>query len=196
MIGEVLTLLKNRLNSHLQTLAMPSQDGISEDKVAFPETDAKSDAVSFRTGAVTVLLYRVEQEAALRQADPFSRTHANGSTQRVQPDLALNLHVLFVARFKDYALGLHYLSQVIGFFQTNSTLDRRHAPGLPEAIGELAIDLVTLSVQQQNEIWGLLRTGYLPSVAYRVRTLTFRDERALPAGPPIIDLELRQQHLP
>ena len=56
---------------------------------------------------MTVLLYRIEQETALRQGDAFLRVSANG-TQKVQPDISLNLYVLFVAKFKDYGQGLHY----------------------------------------------------------------------------------------
>jgi len=191
MIGDVLTLLKNQLNSHFKSLSTGNSEGVGEDKVVFMDGDQKADSASFKTGAVTVFLYRIEHETALRQGDAYIRVSASGVSQKVQPDITLNLYVLFVARFKDYGQGLHYLSQVIKFFQSNKTFNRQNAPELGECIGELAVDLVTMTVQQQNELWGLLRTCYWPSVAYKVRTVTFKDEDALPSGEAVSDFVRR-----
>ncbi len=190
MIGDVLRLLKNQLNSHFKSFSTGSTEGVVEERVVLMDGDQKTDSATFKTGTITVLLYRIEQETALRQGDTYLRVSANGS-QKVQPDISLNLYVLFVAKFKDYEQGLHYLSQVIKFFQSNKTFNRQNAPELGDGIGELAVDFVTLTVQQQNELWGLLRTFYLPSVAYKVRTITFMDENALPPGEVVSDSDRR-----
>lgn len=187
MIGDVLALLKNQLNNHFKSLSTGTAESAGEDKVVFIDGDQKTDSASFKTGAVTILLYRIEQETALRQGDAYIRVSASGISQKVRPDISLNLHVLFVSRFKDYEQGLHYLSQVIKFFQSNKTFNRQNAPGLGDGIAELAVDLVTLTAQQQNDLWSLLRTCYLPSVAYKVRTVTFKDEDALPPGEAVSD---------
>jgi len=188
MIGDVLELLRNQLNSYFRSLSAAAADGAAEEKVIFLDGDQRTDSASFKTGAVTILLYRVEQEAALRQGDPYLRVSASGGSQRVQPDISLNLHVLFVAKFKDYEQGLHYLAQTIRFFQSHKIFNRQNTPELSEDIAELAVDLVTMTVQQQSELWGLLRTCYLPSVAYRIRTLTFKDEDASPSGEAVFGL--------
>ena len=187
MIGDVLIFLKNQLNNYFKSLSPGISVGAGEDKVVFMDGDIKADSVAFKTGAVTVILYRIEQETALRQGDPYIRVSANGVSQRIQPDIALNLYVLFVAKFKDYEQGLHYLSQIIRFFQSHKSFNRQNAPELTDGIGELAVDLVSMTVQQQNELWGLLRTCYWPSVAYKVRTVTFKDEDAWPTGEAISD---------
>lgn len=191
MIADALVFLRNRLNQHFKLSSNDLASGAGEDKVVFVDGDQKSDAVSFRTDAVTLLLYRIERETATRAGDPYVRVGTGGVVQRVKPDLGTNLHVLFVAKFKDYALGLQYLSQVIRFFQTNNVFDRQGAPELGGEIAELALDLVTMTVQQENELWGLLRTAYLPSVAYRVRTVVFLDENAQAAAAPTHILERR-----
>lgn len=149
--------------------------------------EQRADSASFKLGTLTLVLYRIEQETVLRQGDGYNRVTASGAAQRVQPDISLNLYLLVVARFKDYAQGLHYLSQVIRFFQSNRTFDRQSAPELSEGIAELAVDLVSLTVQQQNELWGLLRTCYWPSVAYRIRSITFKDEDAFPSAEGVSD---------
>lgn len=188
VIGDALTLLKNQLDSHLLALSPESAGAGTEAKVVFPDGDQKTDSASFKTGAITVLLYRIEQETALRQGDAYVRLSPQGVAQRVQPDISLNLYVLFVSKFKDYAQALQYLSQVVRFFQGNKVFNHQNTPGLDAGIAELALDFVSLTTQQENELWGLLRTGYLPSVAYKVRTLTFQDQDAAPPGAPVGEL--------
>lgn len=191
MIADALVFLRNRLNQHFTAFSDDLATGASEDKVVFLDGEQKTDALNFRLDSVTLLLYRIERETAARQANPFVRIGSGGVVQNVKPDVDLNLHVLFVAKFKDYSLGLHYLSQVIRFFQSNNIFDRQSAPELGDALAELAVDLVSFSVQQENELWGLFRTAYLPSVAYRVRTIVFADDAALPAAEPTLVLERR-----
>lgn len=186
MIGGVLTLLKDRLNRYLSMA-----DGVAamEDKVVFMDDEQKNDAAAFKLNTITLLLYRVEQESAMRQGDPYTRVSPNGMAQKAQPDMHLNLYVLFVAKFKDYGLGLQRLSQVVRYFQSHPVFNLQNTPEMPPDIGELAVDFVTLSVQQQNELWGLLRTCYLPSVVYKVRGLRFRDEEVALPGPAVAGLE-------
>lgn len=181
MIGDVLTLLNTRLNQYLSSLS-GATEGAGEDKVVFSDVDQRGDSVAFKTGAITTLLYRIEQEPAIRQGDPYIRVADDGTSQKVRPDISLNLYVLFVAKFKDYSQGLNYLSQVIRFFQSHKVFNSESTPGLAPGIVEIAVDLVNMTAQQQNELWGQLRTCYLPSVAYKVRTLTFQDENAPPLG--------------
>jgi len=191
MIGDVLALLKSQLNSHLNSFSASSGEAAGEDLVVFMDGDQKTDSISFKTGAVTVLLYRIEQENSLRQGDPYVRVLPNGTVQKVQPDICLNLYVLFVARFKDYGRGLRYLSQAIRFFQSHKVFNRQNAPELGEGIVELAVDFVTLTTQQQNELWGLLRTSYWPSITYKVRIIAFHDEDGLPPAEAISSLDRR-----
>lgn len=190
MIADALVFLRNRLNQHFSA-ASGDLAGAGEDRVVFVDGEQKSDALSLRTDAVTVLLYRIEKEAAVRQGDPYVRAMAGGGSQKVRPDVGMNLHVLFIAKFKDYGLGLQYLSQVIRYFQTNNVFDRQAAPDLGAEIAELALDLVTMTVTQQNELWSLFRTAYLPSVAYRLRTVVFLDDAAAPPGAPATIVDRR-----
>ena len=180
MIGDVLVLLKNRLNSHFRPMVAGTSDQIWEDKAVFVDGDLKSDQIPFKLDAVTILLYNIEQEKELRQSDPYARVSADGASRKSKPDIALNLYVLFVVRFKDYGQGLHYLSLIIRYFQAYNRLDHSNAPELGDAIDHLVVELLSLTASQQNELWGFLRTGYLPSVAYKVKTVIFIAVDALP----------------
>ena len=180
MIGDVLVFLKNRLNSHLRSLSGGNLNDAGEDKVVFIDGDQKPDSVSFKLGAVSVFLFNIEQENLLRQGDPYVRVTPEGASKRIQPDINLNLCVLFIAKFKDYEQSLHYLSLIIKYFQTNKCLDHQNSPELGKDIDHLIIELIGLSVSQQHELWGLLRSSYLPSIAYKVKAVRFRDEGDLP----------------
>jgi len=183
MISETLLFLKNQLNAHLKAKAgVVSLDPIA-DKVVL--IDGDRDVITFQSEAVSALLINIEEERALRNADPYTRTVAD-SSQKIYPDIRLNLYVLFVARFKQYDEGLSYLSSVIGYFQNHRVLDRQNAPALDDRIEKLLVELVTLPFPAQSEIWKALRISYHPSVLYKVKMLVFRDEDAT-SGAEITD---------
>ena len=174
-------LLRNTLNAHL-TLAAPGQDASAEDAVVFLDGD-KTDPISFKIGAVTMLLINVEQEPILRAANPYQRMGSDGTPYRSRPDIRLNLRVLFVARFKQYEQALARLSQVLSFFQSNPVLDALSAPSLPATIPQLTMELVTQPLNEQNDLWNALRATFQPSLLYRVRMLVFEDQQVEVIGP-------------
>jgi Pvc16 N-terminal domain len=182
VIDRALLFLKSQLNDHLSLPALGQPPVASEDNVVFLDGD-KSDPVSFKLGAVTALLINVEQESILRPANPYLRIGADGSAYQTRPDIRLNLCVLFVARFKQYEQSLGQLSRVISYFQAHPVLDPQTAPMLPAGIGRLTMELMTLPLAEQNDLWNALRTAYQPSVLYRVRMLVFEDQQATPIGP-------------
>lgn len=194
MIDHILVLLKRRLNVYLNAKAGWQPDESREDAVVFIDGE-KLDPVSFKLEAVSVLLINLEEENTLRAADPYSRLSVNGSRQKVQPEIRLNLYVLFVARFKQYEKGLSYLSLIIRFFQNHRLLNHHNTPELSERIEQLSIELVTLPFAEQNEIWNALRTAYHPSVLYKVKMVVFADEEAADAGA-IAERNLSIEQLP
>jgi hypothetical protein len=176
MIDDAIIFLRNELNRSLRRL---SGTGASEDKVEFVSGD-QMDPISFKSEAVSVLLINVEEENTLRGPDLYAGVDANGVRQKVRPEIRLNLLLLFVAEFKEYAHSLSYLSAVIRYFQIDGVFNRQNAPELSERIDKLTVELVTLPFSEQSLIWGVLRTTYRPSVLYRVKTIVFKDKGGLP----------------
>ncbi len=184
MIGDVLCLLRDRLNAHLGASLPDAGPDSAEQRVQLIDGE-KSDPVEFRLNAITVLLVNIEQDASQRSADPYLRTPGEPSLRKLQPEIRLNLYVLFVARFKVYEQGLNQLSQVIRFLMAHRALDPSNTPGLSPQIEKLVLGLVTLPLSEQNEIWSALRINYHPSVLFRVRMVVFRD--AVGTAVPQID---------
>lgn len=174
MLNDVLVLLKNHLNTQLSTSADAVDTTSREEIVVFLDGE-KTEPVTFKLGAVTALLINVEEENTLRSPDPYVGIAPGGGKLKVNPEIRMNLFVLFVARYKQYELGLSYLSDIIRYFQNHRVFDHSTAPELSEDIEKLVLELVTLPFAEQNEIWNALRTTYLPSVLYKVKMVVFRD---------------------
>ncbi len=188
MLYEVLVFLRNHLNAHLRTLSGGRPDETREDAVVFIDGE-KMDPVTFKLGAVSVLLINMQEETTLRAPDLYSRVAANGDRQAVQPEIRLNLYVLFVAHFKQYEDALRYLSLIIQHFQNHRVFTPRSAPELDDDIEQLIVELNTLSFAEQNEVWNALRTTYHPSVLYKVKMVVFRDGDAITA-PTIAEKQI------
>ena len=177
MLSEVLVFLKDHLNQHLNARTDWTSGESQEDKVVFIDGE-KMDPILFKLGAVSVLLINVEEENTLRAPDPYAGVSSAGGLLKVNPEIRMNLYVLFVARFRQYELGLSYLSDIIQHFQSHRTFDHRSAPDLSDRIQKLILELVTLPFSEQNELWNALRTTYHPSVLYKVKMVVFRDKEA------------------
>lgn len=186
MIDAVLVLLRDQLNDHLHAQSAAGNGDSVEDIVVLIDGE-KLDPITFKSGAVSMLIVNVEEDSTIRAADPYRRVLANGATVSIAPEIRLNLSVLFVAKYKRYEQGFARLSSIIQYFQNHRVLDHTNAPGLSPTIEKLAIELVTLPFSGQNEIWGTLRTAYHPSVLYRVRLVTVAEPDPL-QGPEIVEV--------
>jgi hypothetical protein len=175
MISQALVLLKDLLNTYLSS--GPNSETSAEDQVVFL-SGQKMDPLTFTVGKISVLLINIEEENTLRQPDPYLRIAPNGAHQKVNPEIRLNLFVLFVANYNDYEDSLRVLSQIIRYFQNHRVIDHQNSSGLPQDIEKLIIGLVTLPFAEQNEVWSSLRVTYHPSVLYKVRMVVFKDDEA------------------
>lgn len=175
MLNETLVFLKNSLNAHLSSGGKP--DDPQEDQVIFPVGQA-ADSIGFKLGATTLILLNLEQENVLRAPDLYQRTLSDGTVQKVQPEIRLNLYVLFVANYQQYEDSLRNLSAIIQYFQNHRLFTQHDSPELNENIDQLVIELTTLSFSEQNEVWGSLRMHYRPSVLYKVKMVVYQGEAA------------------
>jgi len=166
----------------LKSLSGAAPGDLEEETVVFVD-DAKMDCVTFKPGAISVLLVNIEEETTLREPDPYSRVSPNGIRESVQPEIRINLYVLFVAQFTQYEQSLKYLSRIVQHFQNHRVFNQQNAPELSQRIDRLALELITLPFSEQNEIWNALRTAYRPSVLYKARMIVFRDEAAVQQAP-------------
>jgi hypothetical protein len=191
VIDKALLFLRDQLNVALAA-TLGGGSGGTEDAVTFPEGD-KLDPLTLKTGQINALLVALEQDHVMRRNDPFVRIMPDGSAARAEPEIRLNLMVLFVARYHVYEAGLSALSQVLAYFQSNPVFTAALAPALDPRIERLTLELHTMSMSEQNDLWGALRLAYHPSLLFKVRMLVFQDAGAQP-GVPISEPRLELAH--
>ena len=183
MFNEVLVILRDKLNGYFKLKA-----DVVEDKVAFLD-GSKSETISFPINNVVPLLINIEEEKTLRPPNRFEGLIRNGIKTSINPNININILVLFVSRFSDYEQSLKFLSLIVKFFQRNPILDHQNTPVLSPEIDKLKIELITLPVSQQNELWSSLRTSYIPSVLYKISLLVFQDTEGVEYVPETNQLQ-------
>jgi hypothetical protein len=173
MINSVFEFLRNRLN---EKFPRDFSDGAMKELFVYANT-SKDDSLSFDPDSISIMLIGMEEETTTRQPDPYGRVSAMGLHQRVAPEIRMNLSVLIVARFpNDYARALKHISDVISYFQKHRVFNNENSPDLSDEISQLVLELVTPTFSEANQIWGLLRVAYQPSVLYKIKMITFEDD--------------------
>jgi hypothetical protein len=171
LIGAALTYLRDKVNSHLQD----GETDSGQPLVVFVEGD-KIDPLNIQSGRVNILVVNVEEERELRGANPYY----DERSQRINPDIPLTISALFIARFNDYPTSWNYLTDIIRFFQSHPVLERadnqaQSSNNMPEGIESLRCEMISLNLQQQNEVWGALRITQHPALLYKIKLITLRD---------------------
>lgn len=171
MIGAALTYLRDKVNTHL----LDGETDSGQPLVVFIEGD-KIDPLNIQSGRVNILVVNVEEERELRGANPFY----DERSQRINPDIPLTISALFIARFNDYPTSWNYLTDIIRFFHSHPVLERANnqaqsSNNMPEGIESLRCEMISLNLQQQNEVWGALRITQHPALLYKIKLITLRD---------------------
>jgi hypothetical protein len=193
MIGTNLSYLRKRLDAHLREAAGAESDGSSADRVVFLESD-KLDPLKFPEGCISMLVLHINENREFRDADRYQRRHDTNGTHSPEPhypDINLEIAILFVARFKDYANAWNQLGEVILFFQENPIFEKCDDPNMPTGISRLALDLISPNADQQTDIWNALRVSIHPAIQYRLRMLTIRGKALQNQAQPVREVRLR-----
>jgi hypothetical protein len=119
-------------------------------------------------------LVNIEEDRISKSQDNFIRK--DGRVLYQNPKVHLNLHLLFSVNLSSYTESLKRLSYIIQFFQYQNVFTSLTSPGLPNGVEELIFDLYTLSMQDLNNMWGILGSKYLPSIMYKMRMITISED--------------------
>jgi hypothetical protein len=133
---------------------------------------------------IGVALVNVEEERLLKSQLPQT-SYVEGRHVLLEPEVKLNLHLLFAAHFKQYDAALRQLSYVLAFFQGHPLFTRERYPALDPRIAKLGVDLISLGFEQLNQLWAFIGAKQLPSAVYRVRLVALQDDAPAAIRPPI-----------
>ncbi len=182
MVDVVLNVLKDKLNEYFKNIV----EATDSNSIEFINTN-NNDPVSFTNDKITPFLINISEDRKFRNADQYSGIVRDGIRTQANPEIRIELLILFVSKFSKYDQALKFLSHVIKFFQVNRIFNPLNSPQLSdERIEKLVVELISLPLEEQNQVWHSLNTSYLPSVLYRVRLLSFIDEQSVAfVGTPL-----------
>jgi hypothetical protein len=194
MVVDALALVLAQLNQYLQradgsplSAASPAIWG------NIAQTDHPDTATALENHVVLTLV-NLEEETTLRNSNTFTRDPGGAISYHNAP-VHLNLFLLFTAYYRNYETALKRLTQVMTFFQGKQNFTFGNSPvANPSAaqIGEfsLTLDLLSLSFEEVNNLWGSLGGRQLPCVTYRGRLVALRDVRVLEGGGRIQEIQI------
>jgi hypothetical protein len=133
---------------------------------------------------IVITLVNVEEERTMKDQNYFKKS-PDDNIQNLNPEIKINLHILFTAYSTTYETALLILGYVIGFFQTKNIFDKSNTPTLDGETDKIITELITLTYEQTNHLWGYLGAKYMPSVLYRFRMLRIQEDQKKAEGPPI-----------
>lgn len=181
MLNKVLNFLKKELNS---AISLPGQP----ETVVLASIVNEKGELNIQDGQLSVMLVNIEEEKFLKvQVQRERRT--GDQIQFANPEIKLNLLVLLAANpgVNNYPAALNSLSNAITFFQGTSFFDKTAFPELAPEIEQFSVELFSLTLEQQNQLWASLGAKYLPSVVYKIRLIVI-DKGLFGLNKPLIKL--------
>jgi hypothetical protein len=152
----------------------------------FAERNGQSPIPSNTMG---MCLFNLDEERIMRT--PGLAALRNGERiASTQPEVRLNVYLLFAANFATYATAIRYLGWTVAFFQTKRVFSPRNTPAMNPALSDVAVDLYAMTLEQQNYLWNILGSSYLPSVAYQVRPVVVQEAELEAEGAPVIEIDI------
>lgn len=179
MLDLALQFLVGELNAYL--IARTNSDAV---QVKMSKVVDETGKYAFPDGSICAAIINIEEERVFKSQLP-EYTYINGQQVTFEPELKLNLYVLFGANFKLYDQALKFLSYVLTYFQSHSSFKSEEYPALDPWIEKLIMELQSLSYEQVNQVWAFIGGKQLPSVIYRLRLIALQDSVQSGIGPPI-----------
>lgn len=193
MLIETVTLLLTGLNRFIL-----AEDGapLGSADVAVPGNPAQIDIQNPVVGLANQILLTVlniEEEAALKNGQ--TTFVAAGQVAVRHRPVHLNLFLLFAANYDNYSTALQRLGQVVTYFQGQKRFDPGIIPGAlpnlpPETELSVTMELVTLTLEEMNHVWGAIGGQALPYAAYRARVVILRQEGQAAGGGLVREIDV------
>jgi hypothetical protein len=193
MIVEAMTLLLRQLNDYIALVDGSGGAPVQAVWGNIAQLD-RAEVATELDNHLVLSLVNVEEERALKNgriAAPLS----TGDVGYANRPFHLNLFLLFTANYRNYGTALRRLTQVLTFFQGKQKFTFANSPGPNPPQGgivdfSLAMDLLSLSFEEVNHLWGFLGTRQSPAAVFRGRLVVVSDQRVLETAGRIQDIDV------
>jgi hypothetical protein len=169
MIDTALQFLRDELNSYFA-----SRTGGEKAVVEMSRVVDYAGKYAIDEDTIGVSVINIEEERILKAHLPEYNV-INGHHSIMEPQLKVNLYVLFAAYYRRYDAALRSISHVLTYFQGHPSFAAEEYPGLSEGISKLVVELQSPTYEQLNQVWAFIGAKQLPSVIYKVRMIHLQD---------------------
>ena len=170
MIDIALDMVAKRLNGHLAARLQTSDEMVS----LTPLADGEGKPAASARDRLAMFVTNISEDAALRASYmPQRDATAGAGVLKTQP-LRLDIYFMLASGFEAerYKDGLTLLSAGVSYLRANSMLTPQNCPEMPDGIEQLSIEISNLPSEEMGQLWGNLGGRYVPSVHYKMRTVT------------------------
>jgi hypothetical protein len=171
MIDRALSFLKDELNIYIK-----AKTGDSDKAVLTKLVEQSGTSLLTGNELIAISLVNVEEERTMR-AQGHQVVMNNGAYSLANPEIRLNLYVLFVGYNKQHHKEeLALISLIAQFFQIRNVFENTEYPQLGDAIEKLIVELYSLNFEQQNQLWASIGAKYMPSLLFKVRMIIVNEK--------------------
>lgn len=186
------------IESVLKNIQRELRKKISSKDVQISIASLSKDESEMNEGIVMTLLH-IEEEASVKQPMPkynvgvvkYQEEADGGMEEKTKlerkrnsnPELLINLYLMFSAQGKDYPTALKNISSVIRAFQSKDVV----GSGLKDEEGKeitYKMSLLPMTMEQSLSVWQTFGVKPMPSVVYKVRAVVVDEEE------PSVDVKL------
>lgn len=194
MIDTALKFLRQEVEQYLELVCGNTANG--DGFIVLSNVASQDGDWAIPPSKIGMSLINIEEERILKD-QVFEHRNNEGVYERYNPNIKLNLYVLFCANFVNsedqtstYGEGLKQLSHVIAYFQGKNVFTPDNSPTMDPALQRLIVDIYSYSFEQQYNFWSILGAKYLPSVLYKVRLVTYQEKIVESQNVAITDTEM------
>jgi hypothetical protein len=191
VIDEAILLLKSELQSYI--LIKDASVNVTVNNIGLFET-SKGDSLD---NSIVISVVNIEEEATLKNRPAVRRPFASTAIYR-NPPVCLNLFVLFTCNYSgtDYPFALRRLSYVIKFLNGRSSFSSASSVAGSGTLGmeeitdlRFTMEMVKLSFEQVNHLWGSLGGRQIPFVVYKLCLVELTDNSMIREEPLIEEID-------
>lgn len=194
MIDQALDFICKQVDAYLRIKLDVSDSNafIQLGNIAWHDSESASGTAGDKSNAF-ISLVNIEEDRISKSPQNYVRK--DSAILYKNPKIFLNLYLLFSVNLSSYTESLKRLSYIIQFFQYQNVFTPLTSPSLPAGINELIFDLMTLSYQDLNNMWGIMGSKYLPSVMYKMRLININEDFLQGEGSLVTDILVNDKTL-
>jgi hypothetical protein len=182
MIDIALKFLADELNAYL--LAETASDLV---KIEVSKLVDESGKYAFGTNKIAASIINIEEDCIFKSQTPDHKL-VNGQHLVMEPELKVNLYIIFAANFTVYDQALKYISFILTYFQSHRFFTPDRHPTLDPRIEKLVPELQSLNYEQINQIWAFVGGKQLPAIIYKVRMVALQSKIPTAINRPIEEI--------